>query len=125
VSGVCELCFAGGAAAGATITTRYGELLNADGSVNGLTSVAGQVKNGNGGACAPHVAWQTDNYTFRGDAAGECFAPRFVTHSARYVSVTGDARALAALDVARSQCWPVRVDAPRASAWASASPRGS
>jgi alpha-L-rhamnosidase len=122
VSGVCELCFAGGAAAGATITTLYGELLHKDGSVNGLTSVAGQVKNGNGGPCAPGVAWQTDNYTFRGDPGGECFAPRFATHSARYISVTGDAAAVAALDVARSQCWPVRVDAPLASSWASASP---
>lgn len=122
VSGVCEICFSGGVAAGANVTTLYGELLHADGSVNGLTSVAGQVKNGNGGACAPHIAWQTDTYIFRGDAGGECFTPRFSTHSARYVSVTGDAAALAALDVSRSQCWPVRVDMPRVSTWASASP---
>jgi alpha-L-rhamnosidase len=123
VSGVCELCFAGGSVRpGATIVARYGELLLPNGSVNGLTSVAGQVKGGNGGPCAPETAWQEDEYTFRGDAGGECFTPRFATHSARYVGVRGDGAALRALDAARSQCWPVRVDAPRASAWASASP---
>jgi alpha-L-rhamnosidase len=122
VSGVCELCFGAGVPAGAAISVRYGELLLANGSVNGLTSVAGQVKGGNGGPCAPAVAWQEDHYTFRGDAGGECFSPRFATHSARYVTVRGAPAALAALDAARSACFPVRVDAPLASAWASASP---
>ena len=45
---------------GAVLIARYGELLFPNGSVNGLTSVAGQVKSGNGGACAPEIAFQED-----------------------------------------------------------------
>lgn len=55
---------------GSTIQLRYGELLHEDGTLNPLTSVAGQLKgkrkdeNGNlvnkGGEGAPEIAWQSD-----------------------------------------------------------------
>ena len=69
-SGVCRLCFAP-VPAGTRLNVRYGELLYHNGSVNGLTSVAGQVKNGNGGSpCAPTIAFAEDHYVFRGDGYG-------------------------------------------------------
>ena len=72
----------------ATVRLRYGELLYADGTLNGMTSVAGQIKAaGVGGPCAPAVAFQTDAYTFRGDPHGEIFSPRFTWHGFRYVEV--------------------------------------
>lgn len=121
-SGVCSFCFTG-VPAGARIDFRYGELLFANGSVNGLTSVAGQVKSGNGGPCAPTIAWQEDHYTARGDA-NECFTPRFTWHAARYVMATGDARALAALKagLGATQCFPLRSDVAVTGAFDSASP---
>jgi hypothetical protein len=103
ISGVCTFCFAGGAPAGARVDFRYGELLYTNGSVNGLTSVAGQVKSGNGGPCAPEIAFQEDHYIARGDAGDECFTPRFTWHAARYVGVTGDERALAALAATQAE----------------------
>jgi hypothetical protein len=68
-AGVCRLCFAP-VPAGTRLNVRYGELLYRNGSVNGLTSVAGQVKGGNGGPCAPQVAFAEDHYVFRGDGHG-------------------------------------------------------
>jgi len=69
-SGVCRLCFAP-VPAGTRLNVRYGELLYKNGSVNGLTSVAGQVKSGNGGSpCAPTIAFAEDHYVFRGDGFG-------------------------------------------------------
>jgi alpha-L-rhamnosidase len=58
--------------AGTRLTLRYGELLNADGTLNPMTSVCGQIKGtrkddaGNevpvGGPGAPPIAWQQDTY---------------------------------------------------------------
>jgi alpha-L-rhamnosidase len=83
---------------GSRVTLRYGELLNADGTLNPLTSVAGQVKGRRttkegvsqpvGGSGAPDVAWQADTYIARGRGA-ETFTPRFTFHGFRYVEVTG------------------------------------
>jgi alpha-L-rhamnosidase len=122
VAGVCDFRFSPGAPRGAAIHFRYGELLFANGSVNGLTSVAGQIKSGNGGACAPRVAWQEDHYVLRGDAGGETFTPRWTWHAGRYVMATGDAAALAALDVGATRCFPLRSDVAVAGAWRSSSP---
>jgi alpha-L-rhamnosidase len=121
MSGVCNFCFAAGLAAGAKIDFRYGELLYPNGSVNGMTSVAGQIKGGKGLNCEPITAFQEDHYVARGDAGGECFAPPFTWHGARYVMVTGDAAALAALDVAATQCFPMRSDFAPISAFDSSS----
>jgi alpha-L-rhamnosidase len=83
---------------GSRITLRYGELLNADGTLNPLTSVAGQIKGRRattdgvsqpiGGSGAPDVAWQADAYIARGRGL-ETFMPRFTFHGFRYVEVTG------------------------------------
>ena len=80
-----------------------------------MTSVAGQIKSGNGGPCAPEIAFQEDTYVWcswvqgsslstltmvcclpamlrcrfilRGDADGEWFSPSFVWHAFRYAAV--------------------------------------
>ena len=45
----------------------YGEVLWGNGSVNGLTSVAGQIKHpGEGGDCAPNIAYQKDIFITKG-----------------------------------------------------------
>ncbi|MCF3108725.1 glycoside hydrolase family 78 protein [Niabella sp. CC-SYL272] len=76
------------AAAGTQIVLRYGEDIYKDGSLNGMTAVAGQVKNGNGGAGAPYVAWQEDRYTAAGNGV-EVWNPRFTFHGFRYVEIKG------------------------------------
>jgi len=122
VAGVCDFRFSPGAPRGAAIHFRYGELLFNNGSVNGWTSVAGQIKSGHGGPCAPEIAWQEDHYTLRGDAGGETFTPRWTWHAGRYIMATGDAAALAALDVGATRCFPLRSDVAVAGAWRSSSP---
>jgi alpha-L-rhamnosidase len=77
--------------AGSEVRLRYGELLHEDGTLNPMTSVAGQVKEGrcSGGPGAPPTAWQEDRYILRGEGV-ESWAPRFTFHGFRYVEVTGD-----------------------------------
>ena len=79
---------------GTQIRMRYGELLYPDGSLNPMTSVAGQIKGFKtgthesvGGPGAPEVAWQSDTYTARG--GGETYTPRFTFHGFRYMELTG------------------------------------
>lgn len=73
---------------GTKLSLRYGELLHKDGTLNPLTSVAGQIKGpGTGGPGAPDVAWQADTYIARG--GGETYTQRFAFHAFRYVEVTG------------------------------------
>ena len=73
---------------GTKLSLRYGELLHKDGTLNPLTSVAGQIKGpGTGGPGAPDVAWQADTYIARG--GGETYTQRFTFHAFRYVEVTG------------------------------------
>jgi len=86
------------APAGTRVGLRYGELLNPDGSLNPLTSVAGQIKGTRrnlegqeesvGGPGAPPVAWQSDTYIAKGKGR-EQFLPHFTFHGFRYVEVTG------------------------------------
>ena len=82
------------APAGTRIKLRYGELLYEDGTLNGLTSVAGQIKGKNadgtliGGTFSPDTAWQSDTYITSGKGI-EYYTPRFTFHSFRYVEVTG------------------------------------
>ena len=79
---------------GTTVKMRMGELLNPDGTLNVMTSVAGQIKGANkdgtprGGPGAPIVAWQSNEYTLRGSGP-EVYTPRFTFHGFRYVEVTG------------------------------------
>ncbi|MBX2925345.1 MAG: family 78 glycoside hydrolase catalytic domain [Chitinophagaceae bacterium] len=74
--------------AGTHIVLRYGEDKLKDGSVNVMTSVAGQIKEGNGGAGAPEIAWQEDSYILKGKGK-EIWSPRFTFHGFRYVEVKG------------------------------------
>ena len=86
------------ARAGDKITLRYGELLNKDGTLNPMTSVAGQIKGNRknadghaesvGGPGAPSIAWQSDTYIAKGRGV-ESYTPRFTFHAFRYVEVTG------------------------------------
>ncbi|MEO6707057.1 MAG: family 78 glycoside hydrolase catalytic domain, partial [Ginsengibacter sp.] len=74
--------------AGTTVRLRYGEDKYPDGNINVMTSVAGQIKKGNGGPGAPGIAWQEDNYILKGTGV-ETWSPRFTFHGFRYVEVTG------------------------------------
>ncbi len=86
------------APAGRRITLRYGELLNADGTLNPMTGVAGQVKGRRagkdgvprkiGGEGAPDVAWQSDTYIASGRGR-ETYHPRFAFRGFRYLEVAG------------------------------------
>ncbi len=79
---------------GSTVKMRMGELLSPDGTLNVMTSVAGQIKGRNrdgtprGGPGAPDVAWQSNEYTLRGSGP-EVYTPRFTFHGFRFVEVTG------------------------------------
>jgi alpha-L-rhamnosidase len=75
--------------AGTKVQLRYGELLHPDGTLNPMTSVAGQVKRaGMGGPGAPPIAWQSETYILKGDGT-EVYTPHFTFHGFRYVEVTG------------------------------------
>ena len=99
-SGVPDFVFRG-EARGTRVEIVYGERLNADGTVNVLTQTAGQIKRGNGGPGAPHVACQRDAYVC-GGAGAERFAPPFTWHVFRYAEVRGAKRLLGANDAART-----------------------
>ena len=72
-----------------SVQLRYGELQNQDGTLNPMTSVAGQIKSrGVGGEGAPDIAWQTDTYIAKGGVE-ETYQPRFTFHGFRFVEVTG------------------------------------
>jgi alpha-L-rhamnosidase len=77
--------------AGTKIKLRYGEALHPDGTLNFLTTTAGQIKelwHANGGPGAPATAWQEDNYVLKGEGTEE-WAPRFTFHGFRYVEISG------------------------------------
>jgi alpha-L-rhamnosidase len=78
-------------APGTKITLRHGEDTFKNGSLNYLTTVAGQIKEQfhlSGGPGAPKTAWQEDSYTAKGSGM-EIWSPRFTFHSFRYVEITG------------------------------------
>src|SRR3546814_50725 len=74
--------------AGTEIVLRYGEDTLKNGQLNVMTSVAGQIKGGNGGPGAPQIAWQEDRYILKGSGT-EIWCPRFTFHGFRYVEVSG------------------------------------
>ncbi len=74
---------------GTVINIRYGELLYPDGSLNVMTSTAGQVKHkGVGGDGAPDTAYAKDNFILDGKGT-DIFQPHFTFHGFRYAEVTG------------------------------------
>lgn len=86
IAGVSQIRVKG--PAGTKITLRYGEDIHADNSLNVFTTVAGQIKSGQGGPGAPEIAWQEDNYVLKGKGVEE-WSPRFTFHGFRYVEITG------------------------------------
>jgi alpha-L-rhamnosidase len=77
--------------AGTEVKMRYGELLDEAGHVNGMTTVAGHIKeiwNLSGGPGAPPTAYQEDTYIMKGDGSDE-FQQKFGFHGFRYVEVSG------------------------------------
>ena len=79
--------------AGTRVSLRSGELLYPDGTLNGMTAVCGQIKQGGPnyrypGTGAPKTAWQMDQYILKGGGE-EVYVPRFTFHGFRYVEVTG------------------------------------
>lgn len=89
--------------AGSQARLRYGELLYPDGTLNGMTSVCGQIKNGGpgyryDGLGAPKTAWQQDTYILKGGGE-ETYVPRFTFHGFRYVEVTTPGASPLALEI--------------------------
>jgi alpha-L-rhamnosidase len=76
-------------AVGDTIAFKFGERIYEDGTVNPMTTVAGQIKRkGVGGPGAPDIAWQTDNYIM-GNKKSQWFSPDFTYHTYRYIEIRG------------------------------------
>jgi alpha-L-rhamnosidase len=70
---------------------RYGELIYPNGRVNGMTTVAGHIKEIwelDGGPGSPKTAYQEDEYICTGDGK-DFFQPHFTFHGFRYVEITG------------------------------------
>ena len=88
-AGTVKYRFQGSLQAGTVFKFRYGEILFSNNTVNGLTSVAGQIKSGNGGVCAPDIAYQEDIFISDHLQDKEIFEyiPRFTWHGFRYVQV--------------------------------------
>jgi len=79
--------------AGTRVRLRYGELLYPDGTLNGMTAVCTQIKQGGpnyryDGVGAPKTAFQMDEYILNGQGE-EVYTPRFTFHGFRFVEVTG------------------------------------
>ena len=74
---------------GDKITFRFGERIYADGKLNPMTTVIGQIKRkGVGGPGAPEIAWQTDSYII-GTEKEAWFQPDFTYHTYRYMEISG------------------------------------
>ncbi len=76
---------------GQVVHLRYGELLFPNGRVNGMTTVAGHIKEIwklDGGPGAPKTAYQEDEYICKGDG-NDFFQAHFTFHGFRFVEITG------------------------------------
>lgn len=77
--------------AGTTVTLRSGEDVHADGTLNYLTVITGQLKamwNLKGGPGCPDDPMMVNTYILKGEG-DEVFTPEFTFSSLRYVEVTG------------------------------------
>lgn len=83
--------------------SRHGDRRDASGSVNVLTQTAGQIKRGNGGPGAPHVACQRDAYVCGGAACERFF--QWVCHPEIEVENNLAERRLRPLVIARKVCF--------------------
>jgi alpha-L-rhamnosidase len=105
------------APAGTEITFRFGELLHEDGTLNPMSSVAGQIKGTKegpdgkqvpkGGPGAPEFAWQQNVYIAKG--GGETFRPKFTFHGFRYMEISGLGKAP---ETSAIRAFPLHTDLP-------------
>eukprot|EP00928_Gymnodinium_smaydae_P037929 TRINITY_DN26270_c0_g3_i1.p1 TRINITY_DN26270_c0_g3~~TRINITY_DN26270_c0_g3_i1.p1 ORF type:complete len:1010 (-),score=119.70 TRINITY_DN26270_c0_g3_i1:356-3385(-) len=111
-AGVCRFRIKG--PEGAIVSMLYGELLHENGSVNPMTSVAGQIKAPNPDTpCQPAVAVQSDQLTLSGRTGGDVWSPSWGWRGFRYVQVDLPLGApVSAVDV---ECYPMRSDLRRIS----------
>jgi alpha-L-rhamnosidase len=83
---------------GAAINVTFAEILFPDGSINPITTLAGDIGRGEGnwGPCAPVPALQRDTFFLAG-TGNETFVQHFTWHAYRFVQVDG---------------WPVATSGP-------------
>eukprot|EP00041_Stephanoeca_diplocostata_P037610 m.1430057 g.1430057 ORF g.1430057 m.1430057 type:complete len:1055 (+) comp25071_c0_seq3:71-3235(+) len=105
-AGVCSFILRGGAT-GDVVALRYGELLADDGTLNPMTSVAGQIKGPNSALpCQPAVAYQADEVILNGSTV--TWTPQFSWHGFRYLEVTHPANVV--VDAHAVTCVTMRTD---------------
>jgi hypothetical protein len=133
-AGTCSFTLVG--PPGAVVSLRYGELLHADGSLNPMTSVAGQIKRENKIApCQPFVAYQTDTFTLAGRTSlengttaaivADTWAPQWSWHGFRYIEmslpngvlVPNDGTVHGSGGGGSIQCFPMMTAAPAVSSF--------
>jgi alpha-L-rhamnosidase len=115
-AGTARITIAGPIASGTILRFRYGEILWPNGTLNVLTSVAGQKKGPNPlTPCAPDIAWQQDEYLTDAVPAGHnvTFTPRFTWHGYRFVGVSSPTFASAAGAVIAIEGLVLRSDVER------------
>ena len=122
-AGVCRYQIAG--EAGDVVAMRYGELLAEDGSLNPMTSVAGQIKGATENVCieniigTEHIAYQADSLTLSGAQGGDDWTPSWSWHGFRFIELTLPAGAGLTADV---ECYPMRTDVALISNFTSSEP---
>eukprot|EP00658_Telonema_sp_P-2_P055595 TRINITY_DN4418_c0_g1_i7.p1 TRINITY_DN4418_c0_g1~~TRINITY_DN4418_c0_g1_i7.p1 ORF type:complete len:942 (-),score=181.87 TRINITY_DN4418_c0_g1_i7:39-2864(-) len=107
---------------GDRVEVKYGELLDEDGQVNPMTSVAGQIKAPNPSApCQPSVAYQVDTWVLGGGDNGSerLSGPGWGWHAFRYMQVAVPASVV--LNGAPT-CSVLRTDLDRISTFSSSAP---
>lgn len=118
-AGTCRFRFAG-TAAGDVVAMRFGELLHGDGSLNPMTSAAGQIKGANPKQpCQPPLAFQGDVFTLSGKGRDE-WTPAWSWHGYRYIEVTMPAGVMLAPD--SITCYPMRTDVDLVTNFSSSDP---
>ena len=106
-AGTCRFRF-GGSKAGDVVALRFGELLHADGTLNPMTSAAGQIKGSNPKEpCQPALGFQGDVFTLSGKGVDE-WTPAWSWHGYRYIEVTVPSGVKLAPD--SIECYPMRTD---------------
>eukprot|EP01065_Artemidia_motanka_P025898 TRINITY_DN30832_c0_g1_i1.p1 TRINITY_DN30832_c0_g1~~TRINITY_DN30832_c0_g1_i1.p1 ORF type:complete len:944 (+),score=232.22 TRINITY_DN30832_c0_g1_i1:49-2832(+) len=114
-AGACSFTASG--PAGSTLRMRYGELLYADGTLNVMTSVAGQVKGPNPKQpCQPDVAYQRDLLVL--GAGTTQWSPAWSWHGFRYF----DIEVPSGVTVHAVTCHPMRSDMPTVTTFESSDP---
>ena len=94
---------------GETIRMRYGELLHQDGTLNAMTSVAGQIKGTNSKSpCQPEVAYQSDTIIVGSHDVD--WTPKWSWHGFRYIEVTAPSILSFDNDDITIDCFTMRTD---------------